>query len=86
MKNPIYRTALENLGKDSHLENEKMYEMIEQFVCELYGVKKFSKVDDARFHIFLQTYDPKDEKFHLKLKSYDACKLPPCKNELKPHI
>lgn len=82
---PSYEEAFEQLGNIQHLENLEMFLNIEEFVCKMYKLKS-TRVDDARYNIFNRTYNPTDENFLLKIKTYDASKLPPCQRELKPQI
>ena len=58
---------------------EKDQEVIEKFVCKMYGVGYLKSVDDARLEIFHHKCKPSCTKEQLSIaKKMDACYLPPC--------
>ena len=62
-------------------------EVLENYVCQLYGQKKNSDVSDVRMHLFFQKYQQKEDKERLSfVKKYDGSLLPPCRKVLKEKI
>ena len=57
--------------------------LVEKYVCSLYGQPTLKFVNDARLKIFIQKYRPADPEFPVeKIKDIDASMLPPCKDVL----
>ena len=71
-------TALSILGSGYKVD-DAVAEIIEKYVCALYGRVKLQSVNEARASIFWDKYN-KDKKI------VDLCMLPPCKNNLQLHI
>lgn len=84
-----YQNALTDIAKSDvpGLQYET-FAVLEKFVCELYGYKNITDVNNARFQKFCSTYKSKstDELFQKNLLKYDASNLPPCKAELQQHL
>lgn len=84
-KSQEYQEAFASLGDVTSNElTASNFQILEKFVCEMYGVKGIRQVNDARFHLFSKNYKPtyKQEKFEKKLQNFDASNLPPCQAEL----
>ena len=80
-KNPLYLEGLGRLGENTNFVDDD--NLIENYVCSLYGEGKLSFVNEARYKIFMQKYKPNDKEFPLeKIKGMDAGMLPPCKDVL----
>ena len=62
-------------------------EVLEKNVCQLYGQKKNSDVNDFRMHLFFQKYQQKEDLDILSfVKKYDGSLVPPCRRLLKEKI
>ncbi|XP_047992980.1 uncharacterized protein LOC125231567 [Leguminivora glycinivorella] len=89
MKNNTYQKALADIG-DAHRTGlrDNVFQILETFVCEIYGYKNSSDINAARFLKFCATYrsQKKCEPFKKKIKSCDPSTLPPCKAELEQHL
>lgn len=74
------------LGSAESLSVEEIEE-IEKFVCQLYGQKRLSSVNEARFELFQKKYKVKatEEKLSFKNK-LDGSYLPPCHRVLLEKI
>lgn len=84
-----YQKALADIGQlDVPGLQYEMFATLEKFVCELYGYKNVTNINDARFQKFCSTYKSKniEEPFGKNLIKYDASNLPPCKAELHQHL
>ncbi|XP_067613930.1 serine/threonine-protein kinase Wnk isoform X4 [Eurosta solidaginis] len=71
---------------DDELQNT--FDIIEEYVCRMYGFKKINKVNEARVATFLKTYKvlQNDDIFRLPKNNIDGSALPPCKIELHQHL
>lgn len=58
---------------------EKM-DVVEEFTSAIYGVKNCTKVNEARYSIFLKKIETKEDNEHFleKIKSFDSNNIPPC--------
>ena len=66
------------LGSSEVIHND-VANIIERYVCAIYGLRNFNSVNEARLHLFRKTYAPKKYSDPLlKIKSTDPCCLPPC--------
>ena len=84
-KNEAVQDALIALGEINSLEQDNN-EVLEKYVCQLYGQKKISDVN-VRMHLFFQKYQQKEDTERLSfVKKYDGCLLPPCRRVLKEKI
>ncbi|KAF7990491.1 hypothetical protein HCN44_000296 [Aphidius gifuensis] len=81
IKSEKYQKAFSSFGDTPNQEN---FAIIEEFICDLYGISDAQKVNDARYIEFMKNYKPSDtkEKFKKIVKNIDASNLPPCRNEL----
>ena len=59
------------------------YENVTAFVCRVYGHKKHSDIDEARFESFLKMTRGKAL---TKVKKVNCASLPPCARSLNKHI
>ena len=66
-------------------EQQRIFNIIQSFICYLYNVGNLNDVDAARLQIFIESYSVSDlnEAFNTKkLRNFDASNLAPCKSEL----
>ena len=77
-KNKDFIAAFSALGSTYSVEAEAT-EIIEKYVCDLYGKVKLRKVNEARSLIFWERYNK--EKNIVEL-----CVLPPCFGNLELHL
>ena len=68
-KSKEYQLACENIITDDDKTLETSFKTLEKFICEIYGVKNFSDINDVRFHLFSNTFQSKksDENFQKKI-------------------
>ena len=59
-KNEAVQDALIAFGEIDSLEQDNI-EVLEKYVCQLYGQKKNSDVNDVRMHLFFQKYQQKED-------------------------
>ncbi|CAH2096953.1 unnamed protein product [Euphydryas editha] len=88
-KNEEYQQAFHRFGTLDFVgdvdEEERVFNIIQKFICDVYNVPEIIDVDAARLQLFINTYMVSDinEKFNQKnLRNFDASNLPPCKSEL----
>lgn len=85
-KNESYLNAFGSLGSSETLPKELVSD-IEKFVCEMYGNKRVSSVNEARFLGFMKVYKPKKGKKPMEnVKGIDFSLLPPCSSVLIQQI
>ena len=81
-----YTEAFANL----HVNNldATIINVIEEYICQIYGFKKITNINQARLATFSKIYDFNENKnvLDLKIKKYDGSMLPPCKAELNEQI
>lgn len=66
------------------MNREDLFCKIQEFACQMYGLNRLRKINDARVALFQKTYtflDNNDE-FKLPKKGIDGSSLPPCESEL----
>ena len=80
---PEYQDAFMKLGDLDNLHSDDVFNVLDKFVCQLYGYKKMKKVDEVRHAMFKKSYNIETNTFFDKIKKFDACCLPPCQVELK---
>lgn len=87
MKSEIFQKALADLGSEDYNIDEG-FNIMQSFICHLYGFKKIADVNRARIEIFNKTYKVSDisSPFSLNVRNYDASNLPPCQSELLQHV
>ncbi|XP_050563640.1 uncharacterized protein LOC126913014 [Spodoptera frugiperda] len=58
------------------------------YTVAMYGIKHCTKVNQARYQVFLKNFSAKEdsEKFLKKVKSFDSNTIPPCWESLKQKI
>lgn len=81
-----YQKAFESLGNVNLTLNmlDHIFNVIQEFTCNMYNMKKSKKVDDSRFQLFVSVYKASDvnENVNKKVMKFDASLIPPCKAEL----
>ena len=77
LKNPRYKMAFAKLGESWDL-NEETFNVLQEFVTELYGIGRAAGVNAARYKIF-------SRKFANEEKTVDMSALPPCESVLRLH-
>lgn len=82
-----YQKALTDLANLDESDSAQVFEILEEYICRLYNFKKINDINQARFAMFIKTYNnSNNEKFSINVQNYDASKLPPCKAELQQHL
>ena len=78
-KNENLQRVFIKLGNWSNI-NDLDITILESFVCVLYGKKKHTSIDEARFEMFLEKYKPtKNNHFLIShMKEMDASSMPSC--------
>ena len=66
------------VGRD-WLPSDNLIELLEEFVCLLFGSCHLKSMNEVRFHLFKRKYESQDKIIDLSL-------LPPCKKSLHLHI
>ena len=74
---PLFLNAFKILGVNWDIDDETL-NILENYVCNLYGRKYESTVNEARYKIFKDTYEKKKNIPDLSL-------LPPCQESFKLH-
>lgn len=59
-KSKEYQLAIENIVTDYKEILETTFIKLEKFLCQMYGVKNSSNVNDVRFHLFSSTFELKN--------------------------
>lgn len=64
------------------------FDKIQEFLCNVYGLKRLKCINEARVALFQKTYKflDNDNSFRLPKKGIDGSSLPPCKTELYNHF
>ena len=76
-KNPLYLEGLGNIGERANFADGD--QLVEQYVCSLYGQGRLSSVNEARLKLFIEKYKPSNPDSPLeKIKGVDPGILPPC--------
>ena len=70
--------AFSKLGSTYHID-DKVHQVVEQYVCSLYGKGKLKSVNEVRSSIFW-------DKYSKKKKIVELCLLPPCYENLTLHL
>lgn len=88
-KNVEYQQAFLQFGEEELFTDydtkQKVFDVIQKFICDVYNVPGIIDVDAARLQLFINTYTVSDvsEEFNRKsVRNFDSCNLPPCKSEL----
>lgn len=83
-----FQEMFTELSREHAHTNEKIFEQIEDFICQIYSVKKIKTVNEARLNIFTRTYKPKnvEEAFQSQKVKFDGTSLPPCQSELRQQV
>ena len=67
--------------------DENTFAKVEGFVCNIYGKKKITSVNEVRLDIFLQKYKPKNDDDAIScVKKMDGSFLPPCSRVVKQKL
>ena len=61
---------------------EEDTQVLESFVCNMYGQKRFRSIDDLRLELFLKKYKPNNDSLGDNVRKLDAASLPPCSRVL----
>ncbi|CAG9813087.1 unnamed protein product [Phaedon cochleariae] len=81
-KSKKFQEAFSRMGESETLSH-KTIEDIEEYVCEIYGKRKLSSVNKARFEIFLDCCKPKsNQSIFGGIKNFEASRIPSCKDTL----
>ena len=84
-KSQVFQETFAKLGSDDF--TDKVLDVIEQFVCALYGKPRISSVNEARHDIFCSKYKPNQPNQPLQnIKGCDASLLPPCQSVLSNKV
>lgn len=77
-KSVEFQKAFASLG-DVDLNEESLFDIIQKFICQMYGAKKSVDVDDGRFQLFVGSYKANDvnENFTKKIRSFDDLLVKP---------
>ncbi len=60
---------------------------LEEYVCYIYELKNFQRINDERLQLFIKLYAPKKQSDPLeKIKFSDPCCLPPCRAVLEENV
>ena len=62
-----------------YLPSDNLIQLLEEFVCLLFGSRQLKSINEVRFHLFKRKYESQDKIIDLSL-------LPPCKKSLHLHI
>lgn len=88
-KNVEYQQAFLQFGEEELFTDydtkQKVFDVIQKIICDVYNVPGIIDVDAARLQLFINTYTVSDvsEEFNRKsVRNFDSCNLPPCKSEL----
>ncbi|CAG9812775.1 unnamed protein product [Phaedon cochleariae] len=74
-KSKKFQEAFSRMGGSETLSHETIEE---EYVCEIYGNRKLSSVNKARFEIFLDCYKPKsNQSLFGGIKNFEASRIPP---------
>ena len=84
-KIPTFQEAFGFLGSQDEVPEDVM-KKVNTFVCQLYGQKKATSVNDARFDIFMSKYKSKNANQLNFQKKLDTTHLPPCEKVLLQKI
>ena len=82
-----FQEAFASIGS-SETVPESMVQVIEKFVCQMYGKAKLISVDEARLQMFVSKYKVNEGKplKWQKLKNMDSSSWPPCLSVLRQKI
>ncbi|GFV42587.1 uncharacterized protein TNCV_1315921 [Trichonephila clavipes] len=73
-KNTIFQEAFATIGDEDLTEGQlqDLFNVIQQFTCQLYNAKKSKDLDDGRFQLFVSSYKASDvhENFTKKKNAY----------------
>lgn len=79
-----YVKAFSLLGNTWNAPMDSLLEVIEPFVCEMYGNSRITSVNELRFVIMQRKCG--GEKEFKKASAFDLSALPPCQNVLIQHL
>ncbi|KAG1714590.1 hypothetical protein GQR58_001019 [Nymphon striatum] len=88
-KQPDYQKSFRVMVTSTTVSN-RTKAALQRFTATMYGAKDSTntRLNEWRYEKFMKTYGPKGNGKHLlaNLKGMDASGLPPCEDELNPHI
>ncbi len=83
MKTPKHQDTFRHLGEQWDI-SENLINVLEEFVCLMYGFAKTKNVNDVRSTMLKKMVGKKINEIQ-KCTNIDLSKLPPCKMSLVPH-
>ncbi|CAH2109151.1 unnamed protein product [Euphydryas editha] len=88
LPNNNFQTVFASLTNISDIFNDQKMSVVQEFTALMYGVKKCTSVNKARYHIFQKKYSAMKikENFLKKVTSFDSKLIPPCWKSLKQKI
>lgn len=87
-ENEKYQIIFASLTDEADIFIEEKMGVIQEFTNTIYGIKNCTKVNDARYRIFLKNYSAKEdsEQFLKKIRCFDSNTIPPCWISLQQKI
>lgn len=78
--------AFIELGEEEEVK-ELTYQILENYLCKVYGKKTLQCINDVRTEVFFDKYRPKGNKDRIScVKKLDGSMMPPCSKVLKKKI
>lgn len=78
--------AFIELGVEEEVK-ELTYQILENYLCKVYGKKTLQCINDVRTEVFFDKYRPKGNKDRIScVKNLDGSMMPPCSKVLKKKI
>lgn len=68
-KSEKYQSVFHNIITDDEELLQRIFVILEKFICNIYGVRDTSNANDVRLHLFSETYQSKNLDINLKKKS-----------------
>ena len=84
-----FQEAFGKIGSVNDRNIDVLFVIIQEFICHLYGEKRYSSVNELRAYLLLKKYDAKNPKtpFNLEaIKNSNPSTLPPCESTLREHF
>ncbi|GFS21250.1 hypothetical protein ElyMa_001590200 [Elysia marginata] len=77
--------CFQRLGTKEQID-DTLFDVLQKFVCLLYGHPSSNKVNDVRLKIMKKRFTPGDDRPLTQCHGMDLSQLPPCEMSLKNHI
>lgn len=79
-QNNTFQEVFSSLRSLADACDENKTDIIQTFVCLMYGVKNCNRVNMARYIMFTRIYSSSNnnERFLKKIKNFDSSQIPPC--------